>query len=113
MASVDELEDAIADATVHLAELSPVGSPYILDSELTLDRNVSLRAEGVATLNAAASAVDQRRVLSVSAGAHVELHGLTLRGAWTGLALGSEPLLGIQVETLPSLYVKHIKVIRC
>lgn len=82
--SVAELQDAITVASVNFIELSLVGSPYVLESELTLDRNVSVSAEAGVTVDAAASEADPRRVLSVSAGAHAELHGLTLRGGWTG-----------------------------
>ena len=61
------------------------GSPYQLDAELALVRNVTLEAEGNSSvvLDAQASATRRCRVLSVGLGASVEIIGLRLTGGWT------------------------------
>ena len=85
VASVVELHAALGEADVDRVVLAAHGSPYVLDRELALTRNVTLVAEVNATVVLDAGADDSwhRRVLSVSADACVELFGLQLTGGLT------------------------------
>ena len=107
VATVVSLRAALADGGVSHVLMKSVSSPYLLDAELELTRNVTISAEGVGeaggvrgaggvgrewridvvrgvVLDARASELDPRRVLRVAARASVVLHGLSLKGAWMG-----------------------------
>ena len=85
ISSIEELRVALLDsAGATELILASSGSPYILDAELVLARNVTLRAEAPGVvLDAHASVSSPRRVLRVLAGAHVNAYNLSLTGAFT------------------------------
>ena len=80
------LQAAISDPSVARVVLAPEGSPYILQHELVVTRDLVLEAargaSGYVVLNASASAERPGRVLSVAEGVSVELRGLRLTGGW-------------------------------
>jgi hypothetical protein len=82
---VGALRAALEATAVEHVVLAASGSPYVLEVELALARNVTLEAESDSSvvLDASASATRLCRVLSVGLGASVELRGLWLTGGWT------------------------------
>ena len=100
---VAELREALGDSNVAVIYLAFAYSPYNLEAEIKLERNVTLIGEGITgegwlpseggqpmvKLDALASRLSPRRVLNVAADATVTLQGLTLTGAW--MPQGSDP----------------------
>ena len=78
------------DTAVDQVVLAGRGSPYLLEAELVLARNLTLEGEANATVevDAQSSASQPRRVVSVVSGAWVELRSLHLTGGWTGKGSG-------------------------
>ena len=106
VASVSALRDAISDAQVEHIVVARSGSPYMLDAQLEIARDVSIAAEGAESalgalppvwpvvLNASATVLraSRRRVLRIGHGATVSLTGLDLTGGYTfGCDTASHP----------------------
>ena len=92
VAHIRLLRAALNDPSVIRIVLLKQGSPYVLDAELQVARQVIIEAElggGEVIIDAAASEATPRRVMRIFASANVTLIGLTLTGAW--MPQGSVP----------------------